>query len=432
MNYDTIKILNLESINVDLNKSFIIKNNDKLFVSIVLLKKEINTCPNCGSINTIVKDYYNKKITHSISTDKPCIINYKARRFICKDCGMSFYEKNPFCKKEERVSYYTEALIVDKLKSHTATYSSVARDLNTSIQFVINTFDKIVHPVIPRLSNIICMDEIYTNRLTKRKYCFVMMDFNTGHLLNIFPSRLKIDLINNLSRYPLEERKKVQYIIIDMWDTYNDIAKRVFPYAKVAVDSFHVITHLNSAIDIIRLEVMRKYSKEHSRLDCAPMYYYMLKKFHYFFTKNFDNIYEGKINVGKLKCKWDKIEIRKYLFSIDKILEDAYILKTDYQEFSLTADYEYCSEELDEFIERFQNFPHEAFNVFGNLLQHWKEQIKNSFIRIDNRRLSNGKMEGCNSRLKCLIKNANGFANYDRFKRKCFYVINSNQRESIK
>ena len=31
MNYDTIKILNLESINVDLNKSFIIKNNDKLF-----------------------------------------------------------------------------------------------------------------------------------------------------------------------------------------------------------------------------------------------------------------------------------------------------------------------------------------------------------------------------------------------------------------
>ena len=62
MNYDTIKILNLESINVDLNKSFIIKNNDKLFVSIVLLKQEINTCPNCGSINTIVKDYYNKKI----------------------------------------------------------------------------------------------------------------------------------------------------------------------------------------------------------------------------------------------------------------------------------------------------------------------------------------------------------------------------------
>lgn len=432
MNYDTIKLLNFESIDIDLEKSSVIKDKDKIFVTVVIKKRELNVCANCGSTNTIIKDYYIKNITHSISTDKPCIIKYKARRFKCNDCGNTFYEANPFCKKDERVSYYTEASILDKLKSHTATYSSVSRDLNVSIQYVINTFDKFVNPSIPKLSNIICMDEIYTKKLSSRKYCFVMMDFNYCKLLNIYPSRLKIDLINYLSKYSLEDRKKVEYVIIDMWDTYNDVSKRVFPYVKVAVDSFHVITHLNDAIDVIRLDVMRKYNKEHSKLDCAPMYYYMLKKFHYFFTKNFDNIYNGNINISKLNCKWDKYEIRKYLLSIDKILEDAYNLKTEYQEFSLTAKYENRDEELDDFIERFLNFPHEAFNMFGKLLKHWREQIKNSFIRVNGNRLSNGKMENCNSRLKCLIKNANGFANFDRFKRRCLYVINNKQKDIIK
>ncbi len=67
-----------------------------------------------------------------------------------------------------------------------------------------------------------------------------------------------------------------------------------------------------------------------------------------------------------------------------------------------------------------------SFNVclFGRLLLHWRQEIKNSFIVIDNRRLSNGPMEGVNSRLKCLIKNANGYSNFSRFRNRCIYTIN--------
>lgn len=424
MNYDIIKFLNLESVDINLDKSSFIKTDESLVVKIVLNKQPVNICPFCGSNNSIIKDYVSKNIAHSISTFKPCIITYKARRFTCKDCNTSFYERNPFASLDSRTSYYTDALILDKLKSHTATYSSVARDLNVSIQLVINVFDQFVKPKLLGLSNVICIDEIYTNKLTSRKYCCVILNFFTGDLINIFPSRLKMDLHYYFSKYSLEERKKVEYIVIDMWETYNNVAKIVFPYAKVAVDSFHIITHLNTAIDIIRLEVMRKFDKGHSKLINSEMYYYMLKKFHYFFTKNFDSIYEGNIKVPKLKTSWDKYEIRKYLLSIDGLLAKAYDLKVRYQEFNYLARYESCDEELENLIEEFLSFPHDAFFQFGRLLQHWKVEIKNSFIRIDNRRLSNGKMEGCNSRLKCLIKNANGFRNFDRFKRRCLYVIN--------
>ena len=35
-------------------------------------------------------------------------------------------------------------------------------------------------------------------------------------------------------------------------------------------------------------------------------------------------------------------------------------------------------------------------------------------------------MEGCNSRIKCLIKNANGYKNFDRFRKRVFFSINKN------
>ena len=50
---------------------------------------------------------------------------------------------------------------------------------------------------------------------------------------------------------------------------------------------------------------------------------------------------------------------------------------------------------------------------------------KGNYIIIK-KRLSNGPMEGCNSRIKCLIKNANGYKNFDRFRKRVFFSINKN------
>ena len=286
---------------------------------------------------------------------------------------------------------------------------------------------------------VICIDEIYTNKLTRKKYSCIIMDFKTKQVIDVYPSRHKIDLIDNLSKVPLDERKRVKYVIIDMWDTYKQVSLTIFPNSVIAVDSFHVIKHLNLAMDTIRLKVMRKYDKGHSKLENAEMYYYMLKKFHYFFTKNFDNIYEGNIKVPKLKTAWDKYEIKKYLLSIDNDLAYAYYLKQRYQEFNLTAKYETCDEELNELIDLFRSSHLEEFQYFGRLLNHWKTEIKNSFIMVDTlikdkqgryvltkKRLSNGPMEGCNSRIKCIIKNANGYKNFDRFRKRIFFSINKN------
>src|SRR5690554_1719488 len=81
------------------------------------------------------------------------------------------------------------------------------------------------------------------------------------------------------------------------------------------------------------------------------MYYYMLKKFHYFFVKDYESIYDGKIKMTKYQTYCHKSEILSYLLSIDDDLTKAYRLKERYREFNLTADYENCSDELDDIID---------------------------------------------------------------------------------
>ena len=439
MNNDTIKLLNLEGKDIDLTKSHVDKVNGELVCTIVL-NNTTKCCKECGSIAICSHGYIPKRITHSISTNQPCILNYRARRFRCKDCGKTFLEHNPFCQEDEKISLYTNIKIMEKLKSHTSTFTSVAKDLNVSIQTVVNVFDNYASKSRLSLDEAICIDEIYTNKLTKKKYSCVIMNFKTKQVIDLYPSRLKYDLIENFMRIPLEERKRVKYVIIDMWDTYKKVGLDVFPNAIIAVDSFHVIKHLNLAIDMIRLRVMRKYDKGHSKLENAEMYYYMLKKFHYFFTKNYDNIYDGDIKIPKIHSSWDKHAIRKYLLEIDTDLNYAYNLKQEYQEFNLTAKYENCDEEFDKLINDFRSSHLKEFREFGKLLNHWRVEIKNSFIMIDaftidkktnkiisiKKRLSNGPMEGCNSRIKCIIKNANGYRNFERFRKRVLFSINKN------
>ena len=52
-----------------------------------------------------------------------------------------------------------------------------------------------------------------------------------------------------------------------MWDTYRDLANIYFPNCMVAVDSFHVIRHLNDAMDSKLRGIMSDFQFEFGALD---------------------------------------------------------------------------------------------------------------------------------------------------------------------
>ena len=425
MIYDIIKLLNLEQFNVKFQSIETAKIDNTLFCYITL-EKDIHVCPICGGSEVIIHDYQKKKIKHSISTNNPCFIIYKARRYKCEYCSKIFYEVNPFACKFDKLSIFTIHIVLNALKSHTKTFSDVAKDYKLSLNSVINIFDQYVDYKRNTLPKVLCFDEVYTSRKSYQKYAFVMVDFLKSKIVEVFSSRHKYRLVQNFSAIPQSERDNVSHIIIDMWDTYLDLSKIYFKRALIVVDSFHVIQHLNNAMTNIRLKIMRKFDHRTKSLLANDIYYYMLKRFHYYFIKNYEEIYDKPLYIHKMQTSWTKDEIRKYLLMIDEDLSYAYYLKERYREFNLTAEYETCDEEFDYLIEHFVNSHLEEFRAFGKLLTRWKPYIKNSFIRINGRRLSNGPMEGINSRIKTIMKTANGYKNFNRLRNRIVYSINKN------
>ena len=58
------------------------------------------------------------------------------------------------------------------------------------------------------------------------------------------------------------------------------------------------------------------------------------------------------------------------------------------------------------------------------MLINWKTYIVNSFMTVDNRRISNGPLEGFNSNFKKMMTVANGLYSFSRFRNRLMYCYN--------
>lgn len=420
-NTELLKFVHFHNLDVDKNKTSFFHNldNDELIIDLYLNRRIIE-CPYCNSTKTVIKETRIKKINHCIIPDKLITINFHQKKFTCKECNHNFLESNPI---GEGISNIAIVEIINSLRNPRKTFSDVAKERFTSFSNVLNQFDKHVKLSRHPLSKVICFDEIYAKKLTKTKYSFCIYNPFKNQLIDLLDARRKNVLEEYFMSIPLKERLEVSHVNIDMWQTYLDIVEDYLPNATVCVDSFHVIEHLNRAIDSIRLKIQRKYIeyKDSSRRDN----YWLLKTFHYYFTSNFDNIKyvrKPKSHYGYLV---DKFAVLNELLKIDQDLKEAYQLKSEYQEFNLTEEYSPNSiEKINDFIERFKSSKFDEFREFGNLLSRWKIYIANPFIRINGKRLSNGPMESLNGRLKRLISDGYGYKDFGRFRNRAMFCLN--------
>lgn len=425
---DIIKILNLEDFIIDIESTTLLKEKNVFYLSIKLTKLPSYVCENCGCLCTKTHDYIKKTINHGLFSDNKLIIYYYARRIKCGSCGKRFYEHNPFSNKNENISFYTIHKILETLKDFHITFTHVANKYYLSKNQVLVIFDQYVDCHRKTLPEVMCIDEFYLGKKSKQKYAFVMLDFSNSQITDILPTRKKDYLLKYFSSIPKAERQNVKYICMDMYDTYKIVAKYRFPNAKIAVDSFHVIKHINEALIALRIKIMNKFDKNTNSLEANDLYYYMLKRFHYFFVKDYDKIYNGFIKIPKMKTKLKKDQILDYLLSIDETLKKAYYLKEEYRDLNRIAEQnEWSLNQLHQIINKFMNFGFDKFHEVGKMMRRWENEIFNSFARVNDKRLSNGPIEGTNSRIKTILKNACGFRKFSRLRNRIIFSLNKDE-----
>lgn len=104
------------------------------------------------------------------------------------------------------------------------------------------------------LPTVLCIDEVYAKRLVKNSYCCVLYAPQWRKIVDVIDSRRKFDLIDYFSRIPMQEKNKVEFVSMDLWDSYRDVMKKCLPKAKISADPFHVVKNLVQCFQKIRIK----------------------------------------------------------------------------------------------------------------------------------------------------------------------------------
>lgn len=386
----------------------------------ITLHNEECNCPFCGG--SIHCNGHSKpvRINHPILTDRKAVIIYRNQRFKCNDCHKSFSAKNPFTFSTFKNTYFSMIRIMKQIGNLNYTYSMIAEDNNisaTQVQRYVDSFLTIPRQPLPEWLGI---DEIHSkmaNRSNNSSFLCVMVDHNKRALMEILPSRSKEELRRYFERIPEYERNRVKYVTIDMWESYKSTAEKYFPNCIIAVDPFHVVTHLVDAFRRIRLNIMYQVEYDSNA-------YYLLKKWHNLIERN-EYLDNDSVYNERFKRKLNKRQLQEMILGLNENLALGYRLKEMYLHFNKTATAEDCAEWFDMIYEAFMEADLPEYREFLNLLSNWRKEILNSFIRpYNDHKLSNALTENINGRIKSHLFLSHGISNFTRFRKRMIYALN--------
>ncbi len=88
------------------------------------------------------------------------------------------------------------------------------------------------------------------------KGCFISNDAKRS-IIDLVSDRRKFNLKEYFSSYPLKVIEKERYITTDVYAPYIDIAREMFPNAKIVLDKFHIVQLMTSNMNIKRVNIMK-------------------------------------------------------------------------------------------------------------------------------------------------------------------------------
>ena len=160
-----------------------------------------------------VKDYTDKKITHSVLSITNCYIIYHARRYECPHCKKTFYENNPFTFETSVCSYCIQcSQRISRLQMQALLMS--LEDMAYPLHLLLIFSDKHVHISRRQLPECLALDEVYAFKSHDSDYVCVIMDYLDKKIVDVLPSRRKYNLLNSFMIIVTEEAQESKICLI--------------------------------------------------------------------------------------------------------------------------------------------------------------------------------------------------------------------------
>lgn len=379
-------------------------------------------CPVCGGSSLIRKGFSRAHtIYHTSRGNTPTLIHTRFRRFLCKDCGVTFTYRPDWIHPWLPV---TSSLFTDILKDFSSTKSmrEIAADHCVSEGIVRGIFDAVSVKPSLTLSRTVCIDEfkgdagVYdpeSGRWRRRRFQCNVVNGEDRYVIDILPSRDYDSLKAYFQQYPPEEREKVGFLCCDMHSGFAKLRRSVFPKAVLCIDRFHVVKLLNDAVSAVRIrhqkEMKARLALNENDEEADRLYDLLKNSAHLLATKesNFKNYWEPDI-LAKKKARIAEIHaVFPDLQEMDDYLQEFHVLTAqDNDALRRLA--------LSDWIRRAGSSEVEELRHAADTIKKWQKYILNG---LDNQK-SNAACEGINRKIKEIKRNASGFKNFENFRKR--------------
>ena len=363
-------------------------------------------CHNCQGQMAKYDFQKESKIPYLECAGFKTLIRLRKRRFRCKDCGKMAVSETSLVKKNHQIATIVKQKITQKLIEKLP-MTTIAESLSVSTSTVIRQLHKFKFKTdlnyLPEHMN---WDEY---SFKKGKMSFIAQDYDTRKILAILDGRTQATIRNHFLRYSRETRSRVKVITMDMFSPYYDIARKLFPNAKIVLDRFHIVQHLSRAMNRVRIQIMNQFDRKSHEYKALKRYWKLIQQDSYTLSRK-------RFYRPTFRAHLTNKEILEKLLSYSQDLRDHYelyqLLLFHFQEKHADYFFELITESISAVNPIFQT-------IFRTFLRD-QDKIINA-LELP---YSNAKLEATNNLIKVIKRNAFGFRNFENFKTRILIALN--------
>jgi len=375
---------------------------DHFEVTVIYRRGEAN-CPRCGRVTTKEHDRRQQLKQDRRLRDKVVFLTLIKRRFRCLWCGKVFTEPDEVFgsrrRSSQRFREYLGQEALHQTVRRTAQKEKVGEGLvRRCVAEEIGR--RLGSRELEGTPEFIGLDEFSVKR--RRLYHTAICNLVKGEVMEVVEGRGKQKVEEYLDSLPEPER--VKGVAMDMHEPFRQAVQMCLPQAKVVVDKFHLIRHINGAVDKVRSRLQGG-SRRGKRRELFRSRYTLLKG-------------------TERRADWEKKKLNQLFYRYPE-LKRAWVLKESFRAWYKETNRSRAQERLGLLEERMDNDPLPEFKELLHTLGNWREEILNYF----DYRITNGFVEGKNNRIKTIKRMAYGYRNMDNFRMR---ILATNQGSEAK
>jgi transposase len=356
-------------------------------------------CSHCGS--TRIEKF--GKVPRRFRTlpigSRPVVLELSIQRLLCFDCGRTAQVRLGFADERRSYTRTFERYVLEL--SRFMTVQDVARHLQVGWDIVrdIQKRHLVARYSKPKLKNLkhIAIDEISVGR--GHRYLTVVLDLDSGAV--VFVGKGKgADSLGQFFKRLRASHAHVVAVATDMSPAYILAVAEHLPKALHVFDRFHVIKLFNDKLSALRREMQREAE--------GPLQKNVLKGTRWLLLKNPQNLDEQRNERQRLE----------EALLLNKPLATAYYLKEDLRQLWEQEGHLEASDFLDDWMARARASGVRMLQEFAQTLEIHRTGLLNWYFCP----ISTGPLEGTNTKIKLLQRQAYGYRDMEFFRLKIYAI----------